>query len=77
MLLKLVKGGSKGFYNKSKLDVMDGYMCTKNGNNHGRLVYVFRSKKKDRWFRWSFFSLIKNVYYHQLPPELCWCWNQK
>jgi hypothetical protein len=58
MLLKLVKRGSKGFYNKSKLDVlMEVLVTVQMAIIHGRLVYVF-DQNKDRWFRWSFVSLI-------------------
>jgi hypothetical protein len=54
MLLKVE--GSKGFYNKSKLDVIDDKLVMLKKQMaiiHGRLVYVF-DQNKDRWFRWSF-----------------------
>jgi hypothetical protein len=45
-VVKTGERGSKGFYNKSKLDVlMVVLVMLTNGNNHGRLVYVFDQKK--------------------------------
>jgi hypothetical protein len=52
------KKGSKGFYNKSNLQVVDGgtgYACMCAINN-SRPLYVF-DQEKDKWFRWSYTSL--------------------
>lgn len=52
------KKGSKGFYNKSNLQVVDGgtgYACMCAINNN-RPLYVF-DQEKDKWFRWSYTSL--------------------
>jgi hypothetical protein len=56
-VVKTGERGSKGFYNKSKLDVIDG------GTGYAQMaiimvdLFMFRSKNKDRWFRWSFFKI--------------------
>jgi len=50
--------GNKGYYNKSKYQVVDGgtgYACQMAINND-RDVYVF-DQNKDKWFRWSYTSL--------------------
>lgn len=52
------KKGSKGFYNRSKFQVVDGgtgYACMCAINNT-RPLYVF-DQNKDQWFRWSYTSL--------------------
>ena len=52
------KKGSKGFYNKSEFQVVDGgtgYACMCAINNI-RSLYVF-DQNKDKWFRWSYTSL--------------------
>jgi len=52
------KKGSKGFYNKSEFQVVDGgtgYACMCAVNNN-RPLYVF-DQEKDKWFRWSYTSL--------------------
>jgi len=52
------KKGSKGFYNKSEFQVVDGgtgYACMCAVNN-SRPLYVF-DQDKDKWFRWSYTSL--------------------
>jgi hypothetical protein len=52
------KRGSKGFYNKSEFQVVDGgtgyscFMCV----NSNKPLYVF-DQDKDKWFRWSYISL--------------------
>jgi hypothetical protein len=52
------KKGSKGFYNKSEFQVVDGGTgyCTQMSINNYRMVYVF-DQDKDKWFRWSYTSL--------------------
>lgn len=52
------KKGSKGFYNKSKFEVVDGGTgyAVQMGINNGKFVYVFE-QDKDKWFRWSYTSL--------------------
>ena len=50
--------GTKGFYNKSKFQVVNGgtgYAVQMSINNN-RAVYVF-DQEKDKWFRWSYISL--------------------
>lgn len=52
------KKGSKGFYNKSEFQVVDGgtgYACMCAVNNE-RDVFVF-DQNLDKWFRWSYTSL--------------------
>ena len=52
------KKGSKGFYNKSEFQVVDGgtgYACMCAVNNN-RPLYVF-DQDKDKWFRWSYTAL--------------------
>jgi hypothetical protein len=52
------KKGNKGFYNKSKYQVVDGgtgYACVMCINNT-KPLYVF-DQEKDKWFRWSYTSL--------------------
>lgn len=52
------KRGGRGYYNKSKYQVVDGgtgYACTMAINNE-KPVYVF-DQQKDKWFRWSYSSL--------------------
>jgi hypothetical protein len=57
----IVKSGErnqKGYYNRSKQDVVDGgtgYACMCAVNNN-RPLYVF-DQEKDKWFRWSYISL--------------------
>lgn len=56
------KKGSRGYYNKSKYQVVDGgtgYACTVAINNE-KPVYVF-DQNLDKWFRWSYssFSFIE------------------
>ena len=52
------KKGSKGFYNKSEFQVVDGgtgyacFMCV----NSNKPLYVF-DQEKNKWFRWSYISL--------------------
>jgi hypothetical protein len=50
--------GSRGYYNKSKYQVVDGgtgYCITMSINNY-RMIYIF-DQDKDKWFRWSYTSL--------------------
>ena len=52
------KKGSKGFYNKSQFEVVDGgtgYACMCAVNNN-RPLYVF-DQDKVKWFRWSYTAL--------------------
>lgn len=52
------KKGSRGYYNKSSYQVVDGgtgYACQMAINNN-KIVYVF-DQLKDKWFRWSYTSL--------------------
>ena len=52
------KRGSKGFYNRSEFQVVDGgtgyacFMCV----NSNKPLYVF-DQEKNKWFRWSYISL--------------------
>jgi hypothetical protein len=50
--------GNRGYYNKSKYQVVDGGTgyCIQMSINNYRLVYVF-DQNKDKWFRWSYTSL--------------------
>lgn len=52
------KKGSKGFYNKSDFQVVDGGTgyAVQMAINNGKFVYVF-DQDKDKWFRWSYTSL--------------------
>ena len=52
------KKGSKGFYNKSEFQVVDGGTgyAVQMAINNGKFVYVF-DQDKDKWFRWSYTSL--------------------
>jgi len=52
------KKGNKGFYNKSKYQVVDGgtSYCCQMAINHLKPVFVF-DQNKDFWFRWSYSSL--------------------
>ena len=52
------KKGSKGFYNKSEFQVVDGGTgyAVQMAINNGKFVYVF-NQDKDKWFRWSYTSL--------------------
>ena len=52
------KKGSKGFYNKSQFEVVDGGTgyAVQMAINNGKFVYVF-DQDKDKWFRWSYTSL--------------------
>ena len=52
------KKGSKGFYNKSKFQVVDGGTgyAVQMAINNGKFVYVF-DQDKDKWFRWSYTAL--------------------
>lgn len=49
---------SKGYYNKSDLQVVDGGTgyCIQMSINNYRMVYVF-DQDKEKWFRWSYTSL--------------------
>lgn len=50
--------GNKGYYNKSKYQVVDGgtgYACFF-AVNHYKPLYVF-DQNKDKWFRWSYTAL--------------------
>lgn len=52
------KKGSKGYYNKSQFEVVDGgtgYAVQMAVDNQ-KTVYVF-DQDKDKWFRWSYTSL--------------------
>lgn len=51
------KKGSKGFYNKSKFQVVDGGTgyAVQMAINNSKFVYVF-DQDKDKWFRWSYTS---------------------
>jgi hypothetical protein len=57
-IVKSGERGSKGFYNKSKLDVVDGgtSYSVQMSINYTKPVYVF-DQNKDKWFRWSYISL--------------------
>jgi hypothetical protein len=52
------KKGSRGYYNKSKYQVVDGGTgyAVQMGINASRKVFVF-DQDKDKWFRWSYSSL--------------------
>lgn len=52
------KKGSKGFYNKSQFEVVDGGTgyAVMMGIDNQKTVYVF-DQDKDKWFRWSYTSL--------------------
>lgn len=52
------KKGSKGFYNKSEFQVVDGGTgyAVQMAINNSKFVYVF-DQDKDKWFRWSYTSL--------------------
>jgi hypothetical protein len=52
------KRGSRGYYNKSKYQVVDGGTgyAVQMGINTSRKVFVF-DQDKDKWFRWSYSSL--------------------
>ena len=52
------KKGSKGFYNKSEFQVVDGGTgyAVMMGIDNQKTVYVF-DQDKDKWFRWSYTSL--------------------
>jgi len=52
------KKGSKGFYNKSEFQVVDGGTgyAVQMAINNGKFIYVF-DQDKDKWFRWSYTSL--------------------
>ena len=65
----IVKSGgksSKGYYNKSKYDVIDGGTgyAVMMGINNNKEIFVF-DQDKDKWFRWSYsafhFIEIKEV----------------
>lgn len=49
------KKGSKGFYNRSKYQVVDGgtAYAVQMGINHNRDCFVF-DQSKNKWFRWSY-----------------------
>jgi hypothetical protein len=51
------KKGGKGYYNKSKYQVVDGGTgyAVQMGINNEKIVYVF-DQLKDKWFRWSYTS---------------------
>jgi hypothetical protein len=50
--------GSRGYYNKSKFQVVDGGTgyCIQMAINNELPVYVF-DQYKEKWFRWSYTSL--------------------
>jgi hypothetical protein len=52
------KKGSKGFYNKSEFQVVDGGTgyAVQMAIDNRKTVYVF-DQEKDKWFRWSYTSL--------------------
>jgi hypothetical protein len=52
------KKGSKGFYNKSEFQVVDGGTgyAVQMAIDNQKTVYVF-DQEKDKWFRWSYTSL--------------------
>ena len=52
------KKGSKGFYNKSQFEVVDGGTgyAVQMAIDNTKTVYVF-DQEKDKWFRWSYTSL--------------------
>jgi hypothetical protein len=52
------KKGSKGFYNKSQFEVVDGGTgyAVQMAIDNRKTVYVF-DQEKDKWFRWSYTSL--------------------
>lgn len=56
-IIKPGEKGARGFYNKSKFEVIDGgtgYACCMAIINN-KPVYVF-DQNKNKWFRWSFIS---------------------
>ncbi len=57
-IIKSGEKGARGFYNKSKLEVVDGGTgyAVQMAIIHNKLVYVF-DQNKDKWFRWSYVSL--------------------
>ena len=52
------KKGSKGFYNKSDYQVVDGGTgyAVQMAIDNEKMVYIF-DQEKDKWFRWSYTSL--------------------
>lgn len=50
--------GNRGFYNKSKMSVVDGgtSYAVQMSINHNRKVYVF-DQNRDKWYRWSYISI--------------------
>ena len=63
--------GTKGFYNKSKFQVVNGGTgyCVTMAINNNRMVYVF-DQEKDKWFRWSYISLeFKECYIPNITSE--------
>ena len=52
------KKGSKGYYNKSQFEVVDGGTgyAVQMAIDNQKTVYVF-DQDKDKWFRWSYTSL--------------------
>ena len=52
------KRGSKGFYNKSDYQVVDGGTgyAVQMAIDNEKIVYIF-DQEKDKWFRWSYTSL--------------------
>lgn len=57
-IIKSGEKGARGFYNKSKLEVVDGgtSYSVQMSINYNKPVYVF-DQNKDKWFRWSYISL--------------------
>jgi hypothetical protein len=57
-IIKPGSKGSKGFYNKSKYEVVDGgtSYAVQCAINNEKIVYVF-DQIQNKWFRWSYSSL--------------------
>ena len=65
------KKGNKGYYNRSKLEIVDGgtgyaVMCA---INNSREVYVF-DQEKDKWYRWSY-DCLRFLEMEESPKITC------
>jgi hypothetical protein len=57
-IIKPGKKNTKGFYNKSDYEIVDGGTgyAVQMAIDNSKVVYVF-DQEKDKWFRWSYTSL--------------------
>jgi hypothetical protein len=57
-IVKQGERGSKGYYNRGKMDVVDGGTgyAVMMGINHNKLVHVF-DQDKCEWYRWSYSTM--------------------